>query len=143
MSPELLHWIVVAHIFGFVLWIGNLFASMETLRIYKDAGSGAKDVIDGYLKKAGTLMDVGAALTIATGVTMLINLSPSPIKKPWMHIKLTLVAVFVLGVHGFLRAQIKRHRNGAGKTPPTFLAPLLTLAVVSIVVLVKVKYLAR
>ena len=60
-------------------------------------------------------------------------------KQPWMHAKLTLVAV-VIGLHGYLKVKAKRARKGEAFTaPPVFVKPMLTLLATGIVIFVITK----
>lgn len=80
------------------------------------------------------LMDLGATLAMVCGFSMAFGLVPNSFKTGgWLHIKLTIVVVVLLGIHGFTRAQVKRFRNGAVRGLPRAL-PYIVLAAAAVVV---------
>ena len=87
----------VVHVVGFSLWIGGLIA-MALLVM-----AGARN------KAAGILADIGALLTLAAGVYTAV--AQHFFKVPWMHVKLLLVAFFIV-VHVLLRIRMRKGRPG-------------------------------
>ena len=129
MSGQTYLTIKAVHFLGFFLWVGAMLALALALRAHAAAGSSAKEAferLEGVYAKA---MELGALLAIACGILMIVK-SPavvSPMKQPYLHIKLTLVLV-ILGIHGLVRVSMGRVRKGTGGGPGVAV-PWLLLAV--------------
>lgn len=134
MDPAVLPWVRAAHVFGFVLWTGGLCALTMLL-------SSAPGLV--ALSRAGKriamLADIGAAIAIAAGVAMTLGIEPSPMSQGWMHVKLTIVVVGLLGLHGFSRVKLKRAQSAEGAT----VSPLWSAAVIAVVAAIIVLAIAR
>lgn len=121
--------IKAVHFLGFFLWVGAMIALALALRAHAAAGAAAKEAfgrLEGTLARA---MELGALLAIVAGVLMIAK-SPavvSPMKQPYLHIKLTLV-VGILAMHGLVRMSMGRVRKGTGGGPGVAV-PWLLLAI--------------
>jgi uncharacterized membrane protein len=121
------------HILGFLLWVGSMFALSVALRYHERAGAD-RDAIMGLERAIGRAMELGALLAIAAGVYMILTkVGPvSPMKQPYLHIKLTLVVVLI-AMHGVVRAKMARLGRGQGSAPGAWLgSAILVLAVAAI-----------
>lgn len=81
-------------------------------------------------------MDAGATIAIAAGLTMAFGTTPIAFKTGgWLHIKLTLVVVGVLSVHGLVRVKMRKFRNGDVAPLPNWMLPVLLIALTGIIIL--------
>src|SRR5690348_487719 len=89
------------HVVGALMWIGSLFALAAFLEAYAgEPDAAAKGRLLKHLRQAAIVPDVGATLAIVFGAHWLFKFKLY--QMPYMHIKLTLVAV-VIGIHGYLK----------------------------------------
>lgn len=129
MDAAVLSWVLAAHILGFVLWIGGLCG----LTLLLSSTPGQVALARGG-KRIAMVADLGATLAIAAGVVMIAGIKPSPMTQGWMHIKLALVVVGMLGIHGFARVKLKRAQSAEGATvSPLWSAALIAVAAAIIV----------
>ncbi|HEY5951173.1 MAG TPA: hypothetical protein VIV40_37030, partial [Kofleriaceae bacterium] len=68
-----------------------------------------------FVRQAAIVPDIGATLAIVFGLQWLFKFTLY--KMPYMHIKLTLVAVLI-GLHGYLKMKAKKARKGEAFTAP-------------------------
>jgi uncharacterized membrane protein len=81
------------------------------------------------------IMDLGATLAIVCGLVMAFGNTPSAFKTGgWLHVKLTIVGLTLLAIHGYTRAQVKRFRHGAIKALPQAL-PYVVMAAATVVII--------
>ena len=136
MSAALLDWIETAHVFGVILWVAGLVACLRLLRAHAAGGGSATAAV---ARSTAILMDIGATVAILAGLTMVIGMEPSPLREGWMHPKLLLVVLGVLGAHGVTRAKIAKARRGENVAMPAFVEPAAIAAVAVIVALAVAK----
>ena len=127
------------HVVGALMWIGSLFALTAFLEAYAaEPDAAARGRLLKFLRQAAIVPDVGATIAIIFGLHWLFKFKVY--EMPYMHIKLTLVAV-VIGVHGFLKMKAKKARKGETfSAPPLFMKPLLSLLALGIVLFVISKW---
>jgi len=143
MSYETLRWMMVAHIFGFTIWIGAMLALANTLGTHVTSDAAAGGALVDVERKLAITMDVGACIAIVFGMIMLFGIEPSPLHQGgWMHMKLTAVLA-VLGLHGFLRVKVKKFKKGETPSVPTWIVPAIALLLLAIVIFVIVKPTAK
>jgi uncharacterized membrane protein len=134
MSQDAYNWLRVGHVIGFVLWIGGLVSVLQLLRVHGAVEGAARDVLGRHERRMAIVMDLGATLTMVCGfVTALGGTTNYFTTGAWLHIKLTLVAVFILGLHGWARVQVKRFRKGQVKhvhVATTYVALLAAAAII-------------
>ena len=140
---EIHDWVLVAHVFGFVMWVGSLIGALHVLGAHSVADGGHKAFED-LEKSLGIAADVGATLTIASGLYLALGgplnfFVKNDVDGAFMHVKVTLVALGLLGLHGFVRVKIKKFRNGKVAPIPKALFPVLMLVVLSIIILILVR----
>lgn len=123
MDLETYNWLRVGHVIGFVFWVTGIVAVLQLLRIHSIVESQTmREVLTRYQRRAAILMDVGALLAIVFGLWMALATTPNHFTRgAWLHIKLTIVALVLLGTHGWARAQVKRFRHGKVRHVPTAL----------------------
>jgi putative membrane protein len=105
--------LLVVHVLGLVFWVsGLLVTSMALTRHTQEASADARQALARleriYLRG---LADIGALLTIAAGISLITTNSSYYLTAPWLHIKLTFVALLI-GLHGVVAVSTKRF--GAG-----------------------------
>lgn len=144
MSAQTYLLIKAVHFLGFFLWVGALTALAMTLRAHASAGEAAKAAFDQLERAFAKAMELGALLAITCGVIMIVKTPAqmSPMKQPYLHIKLTLVVV-ILALHGLTRARMGKMRTGGGAPPPAFVSWLLLALAAAIFVLAVVKPMYR
>jgi protoporphyrinogen IX oxidase len=141
MSPSATYqWIVAIHVFGIVLWTAGMFACLRMLAAHGAVGKAAPEGLILAERRTAVLMDIGATIAILTGVYMTFFVTPSPLTTGgWLHAKLTLVVLGVLGLHVFARVKVRKFRNGDVRPLPGFALPVFLAVVLGVIVLVQVK----
>jgi uncharacterized membrane protein len=136
MSIETLAWVRVAHVFGFVVWIGGMLACMSLLHVHTLVEGAARDALTKFEKGVAILMDAGATLAIAAGLTMAFEETPIAFKTgAWLHVKLTVVVLGILSAHGMVRAKIKKFSKGDVVPMPRWMFTAVLAAVAIVVAL--------
>jgi len=131
-------WLRAAHLIGLFVWLGGLFAVYWLLRFHAHAPKEAHEKLTLMERSLALMMDIGAALAIGCGLAIAIgaNSQMHYCKQGWFHIKLTVVVLGVLPVHGIVRSKIKKYANGALSPIPNWLWTMLLLAIVVIIIMV-------
>ncbi|HWM87720.1 MAG TPA: CopD family protein [Kofleriaceae bacterium] len=143
MSPQAYVWVKAIHQFGFLLWVGSMFALTLVLSAHARA-AGARDAFVVAERAIGRAMELGALLTIAGGIAMIFGSSAviSPMKQPYVHIKLTLVVVLI-AMHGVVRSKMARLGRGQGTAPPAWVSAVILILAMAIIWLAVVKPMLR
>ena len=133
-------WIKAIHQLGFLLWVGSMFTLTLVLAAHARAAGPAQSAFIPAERAIGRAMELGALLTIACGVVMILKTpyAVSPIKEPYIHIKLTLVAAIIV-LHGLVRAKMARLGRGQGSAPGTWMSAAILLLAVGAIWLAVVK----
>src|SRR5690606_10036039 len=106
---------------GVVLWTAGMFACLRLLSAHGATGSAAPETLTLTERRTAVLMDIGATIAILTGLHLLFASPMNPLKQGgFMHAKLTLVVLGVLGLHGFVRARVRKMRKGDVRPLPGF-----------------------
>lgn len=133
---ETYRWLVALHLTGVFLWIGPLLSILNALNVHGKADTGAHAALTAIEKRAARVMDLGAALAMGAGFYMAFGVTPSAFKTgAWLHIKLTLVVVVILGLHGLVRVKIKKFSRGEVKPLPGFFIPIALIGSIAIIIL--------
>jgi uncharacterized membrane protein len=139
MDPAIYPWVRIVHIVGVVLWVSGMLGVLSLLRAHTEVDGVARETLTRSERATAMIMDLGATLAIVAGLYLAFKSPRFPntafAAGGWFHIKLTLVVIVVLGLHGMARAKIRKFRNGQIKPLPTWAVPALLLAVTAIVVL--------
>jgi protoporphyrinogen IX oxidase len=139
MSLDLREWLSIGHILGFVLWIGGLISVLHLLGAHSAVDAAARAVLSRQQRKAAMLMDMGATLTLVCGLWRAIGSIPNQFTTgAWLHIKVTLVVVVLLGIHGYARVKIRKFRNGEVKAIPASL-PYVVVVVAAVIIVLGAK----
>lgn len=125
-------WFATLHVVGIVLWVGGLTSVLALLHVHVQADGKVREVLTGVERRVAMLMDLGATLTIATGLYRAFTVVPNAFKTgAWLHIKLTVVVLGLLSVHGMARVKIKKFGRGELKPVPPLMYGLLAIAVIA------------
>jgi uncharacterized membrane protein len=143
MSTSVYFWLLAAHVIGFILWIGGLFSTYWLLRIHAQSPKEVHEKLTLMERSLALVMDIAATLAIATGLVMALSrpefrpttLFATP-HSGWFHVKLTLVVLGILPVHGIIRARIGKFGRGEVTGIPQWLWSLLLIAICGIAILV-------
>ncbi|HEX3759082.1 MAG TPA: CopD family protein [Kofleriaceae bacterium] len=137
-------WLLTAHLIGVIFWLGCLFAVYWLLRVHAQAPKDVLDKLTLMERSLALTMDISAALAIGTGLAMAIRhdgthptstLFSAP-GAGWFHIKLTLVVLGILPVHGMVRGKVGKFGRGVISRVPQWMWTLLLISIVLIVVMV-------
>ena len=137
---DLNNWARLLHFLGLFLWVGGLLSVTYML---SRAGTLSKDAIGKLVEVAAgverAVLLPGFVLAFLSGIYLLVvaNLPDAPLKQPWMHIKLTVVFLGLLGVQGALGAKRKALRTGGDpqKLSGTFRMLFVATILLALVVL--------
>jgi uncharacterized membrane protein len=137
-------WLLTGHLIGVLLWVGSLFTVYWLLRFHTQAPAAASDKLTLMERSMALVMDLGATLAMGCGIVMAVshggthptsNIFAAP-GHGWFHIKLTIVVLGVLSVHGMLRSRVAKFSKGQTPTVPQWIWSLLLVALVGIIVMV-------
>jgi len=139
MSAEVLLWLRAGHFIGLFVWIGGMFTVYWMLRFHAHAPREGHEKLVLAERSLALMMDLGATLAIGCGLGMAFGLTPNAFTRPgggWFHLKLTIVVLGLLPVHGMLRARIKKFGQGKLSPVPGWQWSLLLASMTAIVLLV-------
>jgi uncharacterized membrane protein len=126
-------WLIIGHLIGVLLWVGGLFSVYWLLRIHEHA----REVHEKLLlmeRSIALSMDLAATLAIGCGIALAVRLHA--FSQGWLHVKLAVVVLGILPVHGIIRARIGKLSRGQQVTVPSWLWSLLLVAITLIVIAV-------
>ena len=136
MSLETYNWLRVGHVIGFVGWIAGMVAVLSLLRVHAAVEGAAREALGRQERKTAIIMDLGATIAIVCGLWLAFGPAVNAFKTGgWLHVKLALVAIFLLGTHGWARVQIKRFRQGRVRHVPGWLLVLVLVAAAAVIAL--------
>jgi uncharacterized membrane protein len=137
-------WLLTGHLIGVFLWMGSLFAVYWLLRFHAQAPKDVHEKLTLMERSLAMTMDLAATLAMGAGLVMALSkagthptttLFAAP-GAGWFHIKLTVVVLGILPVHGMVRGKIAKFSRGAIANVPQWMWSLLLIAIVAIVFLV-------
>lgn len=144
LSDSVYLWLKAGHVIGILLWMGCLFATYWLLRIHAQSPKEVHEKLTLMERSLALSMDLAATLAIGAGLVLALtknqthptsNLFAFP-HSGWFHVKVTLVILGVLPVHGIVRARIAKFGRGQVTGVPQWLWSLLLAAICGIVILV-------
>jgi uncharacterized membrane protein len=136
---SLMPWLRAGHFIGLFVWIGGMFTVYWMLRFHAHAPKTVHEKLLLSERSLALMMDLGSALAIGCGIGMIFGYTPNLLARPgagWFHIKLTVIVVGLLPVHGMLRARIKKFSRGQVSEVPGWQWSLLLGSITAIVLLV-------
>jgi uncharacterized membrane protein len=139
------NWVLALHLLSMVIWVGGMFTVYWLLRIHAHAPKDVLDKLTLMERSLALLMDIGATVTIICGVVMAID-PPGGVSwfnahahGPWLHIKLTIVVLGLLPVHGMIRGRVAKFSRGQISPVPQWQWSMLLLSVMAIIVIATTK----
>lgn len=134
-------WLLVGHVLGVLLWIGCLTAVFWVLRMHTQMPDSVNDKFVLMERSLALVMDIASALAMGCGIGLALHRVGggtifSEKGAGWFHIKLTLVVLGILSMHGMLRARVAKFSRGEKPTVPTWIWSVLLISVVGIVVMI-------
>ena len=111
------------------------------LRLHAQASADVNDKLVLMERSLALAMDLAATLAIGCGLGWRSRSiqTPNLFARPhagWFHIKLTIVVLGILSVHGIIRARVGRFSRGQTPTVPQWIWSLLLVSIVAILVIV-------
>jgi putative membrane protein len=139
-GASLIGWVVVFHLFGVIVWIGNLLVIASMLSLAAEEVGAARERLIGVSRRLFQVgCNIGAVTTILFGI-LLILLDPAVLMRGWLHAKLVLVLVLIY-IHYRLYRRIPNLENDpSGASTREFkmihgVVSLLVLAILALAVL--------
>jgi uncharacterized membrane protein len=143
MDPKVYDWLKAGHLIGDFLWVGSMFVVYWLMRFHTQAPKDSHEKLILMERSTALMMDIAAALAIGCGVALLFaTKDPTQAtlltEKPagWLHIKLTVVVLGLLSLHGMLRARVKKFSQGQVPNVPQWQWTQLLASVVAILIVV-------
>ncbi|MBA2545120.1 MAG: CopD family protein [Deltaproteobacteria bacterium] len=141
MDPKVYDWLKAGHLIGDFLWVGSMFAVYWLMRFHTHAPKEAHEKLILQERSMAMMMDVAAALAIGTGIALILYRPGDGTifsEKPagWFHIKLTIIVLGLLSMHGMLRAKVKKFSNGEVPSMPQWHWTIILSSVVAVLIVV-------
>jgi uncharacterized membrane protein len=139
MDLDLKQWLLVGHVLGVILWIGGLSTVFWVLRIHTQTPDTISDKLVLMERSLALAMDLAAALAIGTGLGMAFQYTPNLFAMEgagWFHIKVTIVVVGLIAMHGMIRARVGKFSRGEKPVVPTWIWSVMLVSVTAILVMV-------
>jgi uncharacterized membrane protein len=134
-------WLLTGHLIGVILWLGCLFAAYWMLRFHVQAPKEVHEKLTLMERSLAMTMDIAATLAIGLGLAMAFshggthptgNLFAAR-GAGWFHVKLTVVVLGILPVHGMVRGKIGKFGRGQISSVPQWMWTVLLVAIALIV----------
>lgn len=119
-SAGLIEWAIVFHLFGVIVWIGNLLVIASMLSLATEEVGAARErliLISRRLFQIGC--NLGALATVIFGI-ILILLEPAILMMGWLHLKLLLVLVLLYLHYHLYRRILKLENDPSGASAREF-----------------------
>jgi uncharacterized membrane protein len=132
-------WLLVGHILGVLLWVGGLTAVFWVTRMHTQMPDTVNDKFVLMERSLAMMMDIAALLAMGAGVALALHRPPgeaTTFKAAWLHVKLTIVVLGLLSMHGMLRVKVGKLSRGEKPLVPTWMWSVILLSVVGILVMV-------
>jgi len=139
MKLETHQWLLSGHLIGLFVWIGGMFTVYWLLRFHAHAPKDAHEKLVLSERAIALMMDISSGLAIICGLWLAFGQVPTVFGRPnagWFHIKLTIVVLGILPVHGMMRARIKKFSQGKLSPVPGWQWSVLLGSITAIVLLV-------
>jgi len=136
----LIKWGIIFHLFGVIIWIGNLLVIATMLSLAAEEVGAARErliVVSRRLFQIGG--NLGALATVFFGI-ILILLEPSVLMVGWLHTKLVLVLVLLYFHYRLYRRILNLENDPSGASAREFkmihgIVSALLLAILALAVL--------
>jgi putative membrane protein len=136
----LIGWVIVFHLFGVIIWIGNLLVVASMLALATEEVGAARERLIGVSRRLFQVgCNIGALITVLLGI-ILILLDPAALMRGWLHTKLALVLVLLYCHYRLHRRILNLENDPSGASAREFkmihgLVSLLVLAILALAVL--------
>jgi putative membrane protein len=109
----MISWFLVAHVFGFVLWVSGLLGAAGMLMLHTGESSvDARHALANLERRwLRTMADPGALLTILAGIALISTNPHYYLHAHWLALKMIFV-LGLLGMHGMIGVRAKRFAEG-------------------------------
>lgn len=140
MDPKVYDWLKAGHLIGDFLWVGSMFAVYWLLRFHTHAPKEAHEKLVLMERSMAMMMDVASALAIGTGIALIFYRIQGDgtifSEKPagWFHIKLTIIVLGLLAMHGMLRAKVGKFSRGEVPNVPQWQWTIILSSVVAVLI---------
>lgn len=144
MHERMYGWLLTGHLIGVILWMGSMFSVYWLLRFHAQAPKEVHEKLTLMERSLALAMDLAATLAMGAGLVMAFtkggthptsNLFSAP-GAGWFHIKLTVVVLGILSMHGMVRARVAKFARGERPTVPHWMWSLLLVSISAIIILV-------
>jgi uncharacterized membrane protein len=145
MAVATYNWVLALHLLSMVIWVGGMFTVYWLLRIHAHAPKDTLDRLTLMERSVAMLMDLGATVTIACGLALALdptrpsNWFNATLYGPWLHIKLLVVVLGLLSVHGMIRGRVAKFGRGQISPVPQWQWTLLLVSIAAIIIVAVVK----
>lgn len=139
-GTSLIGWVIVFHLFGVIVWIGNLLVIASMLSLATEEVGAARERLIGVSRRLFQVgCNIGALITVLLGI-LLILLDPGVLMRGWLHAKLVLVLVLIYFHYRLYRRIQNLESDPSGASPREFkmihgVVSLLLLAILALAVL--------
>jgi protoporphyrinogen IX oxidase len=109
----MVHWVLVAHVFGLTLWVsGLLVATIALSRHTQEAGAEGREAL-ARLERIFLrgMADPGALLTLLAGITLISSNPSYYLHAGWLHMKLFFVVTLIV-LHVIIAIRCKSFAAG-------------------------------
>jgi putative membrane protein len=137
---SLIGWVIAFHLFGVIVWIGNLLVIASMLALATEEVGAARERLIAVSRRLFQVgCNIGALIAILFGI-ILILLDPSLLMRGWLHAKLALVLVLLYVHYRLHRRILNLESDPSGASAGEFklihgLVSLLLLAILALVIL--------
>jgi protoporphyrinogen IX oxidase len=118
--PGLINWAIAFHLFGVIIWVGNLLVIASMLSLATEEVGAARErliLVSRRLFQIGG--NIGALTTVIFGI-ILILLEPGVLTFGWLHTKLLLVLILLFLHYRLYRRILNMEDNPAGASAREF-----------------------
>jgi len=139
MNLDLHTWLLVGHLLGVLLWVSGLTAVFWLLRMHTHMPESVNDKLVVMERSLALAMDIAATLAMGCGLGLAFNRTPNLFAAPgagWFHIKLTIVVLGILSMHGMIRARVAKFSRGEKPEVPNWIWSVILLSITAILVMV-------
>jgi uncharacterized membrane protein len=141
MDPKVYDWLKAGHLIGDFIWVGAMFAVYWLLRFHTHAPKDSHEKLILMERSMALMMDIASALAIGTGIALIVYRQGDGTifsEKPagWFHIKLTIIVLGLLAMHGMLRAKVAKFSRGETPSVPQWQWTVILSSVVAVLIVV-------
>ncbi len=130
---------LILHVFGFTMWIANIFANFQMLTSWStNQNAQRREGIMDLCKETIKVMDLGLGITLVGAGLLLAPLFSFYLTQKWLYVKLPL-ALLLVYFHAFIRGRYASALAGQEFTVPAPMMILVRVSFIGILVMVLAK----